>query len=430
MPRGRSGTASPGSTFAAGELEGFLARVPFAAAYPRRHSTPGIALPERIEPPDRATISTQDGFGRILNDIAREGGALAERIVTTSPDVAVSTNLGPWVNRRGIFSRDAAADTYAEEAVLSPQRWAMSPSGQHVELGIAENNLFLTLAAFGLAGPVFGQRLLPIGTLYDPFIRRGLDALHYACYQDARFMLVATPSGITLAPEGGAHQSQETPLITLGQAGLDAFEPGFVDELAEIMSWGFRRMQEDDGGSVALRLSTRAIRQPEAGARALEDWRAGTIRGAYWRSPCDGAPLAVAYMGAMAPEAEAAIEALREDIPDAALLAVTSPDRLHGDWIRARQARVAGDAGQSAPIETLLARLAPDAAVITVLDGHPAALSWLGSVAGHRIYPLGVDSFGQSGDIPDLHAAYRIDVDAILDAAARAAIRRYRPPSP
>ena len=135
-------------------------------------------------------------------------------------------------------------------------------------------------------------------------------------------------------------------------------------------------------------------------------------------------------MGAMAPEAEAAVEALREDIPDAALLAVTSPDRLHGDWIRARQARVAGDAGQSAPIETLLARLAPDAAVITVLDGHPAALSWLGSVAGHRIYPLGVDSFGQSGDIPDLHAAYRIDVDSILDAAARAAIRRYRPPSP
>ena len=413
-----------------GELEAFLAAVPFAAAYPRRHSTPGIALPERIEPPDRATISTQDGFGRILSDIARAGGALAERIVTTSPDVAVSTNLGPWVNRRGIFSRAAAADTYAEEAVLSPQLWAMSPAGQHVELGIAENNLFLTLAAFGLAGPVFGQRLLPIGTLYDPFIRRGLDALHYACYQDARFMLVATPSGVTLAPEGGAHQSQETPLITLGQAGLAAFEPAFVDELAEIMGWGFRRMQEDDGGSVALRLSTRAIRQPASGARAAEDWRAGTIRGAYWRSPCDGAPLAVAYMGAMAPEAEAAVEALREDIPDAALLAVTSPDRLHGDWIRARQARVAGDAGQSAPIETLLARLAPDAAVITVLDGHPAALSWLGSVAGHRIYPLGVDSFGQSGDIPDLHAAYRIDVDSILDAAARAAIRRYRPPSP
>ena len=410
------------------ELEAFLAGVPFASAYPRRHAAAGIALPERIDPPDRATISTQDGFGRILSDIARGGGELADRIVTTSPDVAVSTNLGAWVNRRGIFSRDETADTYAEEDVLSPQRWAMSPAGQHVELGIAENNLFLTLSAFGLAGPVFGERLLPIGTLYDPFIRRGLDALHYACYQDARFMLVATPSGITLAPEGGAHQSQETPLITLGQAGLAAFEPAFADELAEIMAWGFRHMQADDGGSVALRLSTRAIAQPRRCDD--EDWREGAIRGAYWRAGpcCDGAPLAVAYMGAMAPEAEVAVDALREDIPDAGLLAIVSPDRLHEDWIRARQARVAGDPGRTAPIERLLARLAPDAAIVTVLDGHPAALSWLGSVAGHRIYPLGVDSFGQSGDIPDLHAAYRIDVDAILDAAARAAIRRYRPP--
>ena len=133
-------------------------------------------------------------------------------------------------------------------------------------------------------------------------------------------------------------------------------------------------------------------------------------------------------MGAMAPEAEAAVAALREDLPDAALLAITSPDRLHAGWLRARQARVAGDRRRSAPIEDLLAPLAPDAALVTVLDGHPAALSWLGSVAGHRIYPLGVESFGQSGDTTDLYAAYRIDVDAILDAAARAAIRRYRPP--
>ncbi len=411
------------------ELEAFLAGVPFAAGFPRRHAAPGIELPARIEPPERARISTQDGFGRILSEIGREGGPLAERIVTASPDVAVSTNLGAWLNRRGIFGRADAADTYAEEDVLSPLRWAMSPGGQHVELGIAENNLFLTLSAFGLAAPLFGERLLPIGTLYDPFIRRGLDALHYACYQDARFMLVATPSGVTLAPEGGAHQSQETPLITLGQAGLAAFEPAFVDELATIMEWGFRHMQDDDGGSVALRLSTRAIAQP--GNRADEDWREGAIRGAYWRAgpDCGGAKLAVAYMGAMAPEAEEAADALREDIPDVGLLAITSPDRLHEGWIRARRARVAGDPARTAPIERLLARLAPDAAIVTVLDGHPAALSWLGSVAGHRIYPLGVDSFGQSGDIPDLHATYRIDVDAILDAAARAAIRRHRPPT-
>ena len=408
-------------------LERFLREVPFASAYPRRHAPPPIAVPSALERPVRAAMSTQDGFGRILNEIARGDSEFAGRIVTTSPDVTVSTNLGAWVNRRGIFSREAESDVYADEDVLSPQRWSMSPEGQHIELGIAENNLFLTLSALGLAGPIFGTRLLPIGTLYDPFIRRGLDALHYGCYQDARFMLVATPSGVSLAPEGGAHQSQETPLITLGQTGLAAFEPAFVDELAEIMGWGFAHMQADDGGSVALRLSTRVLDQP---ARTDgEGWAAGAIAGGYWRDrpPPQGAEIAVAYMGAVAPEAEAAIAEIRQDLPDAGLLAITSAERLHGEWIATRHARVAGDARAVAQVERLLGGLSRDAAIVTVLDGHPAALSWLGSVAGHRIYPLGVDRFGQSGDIPDLYATYRIDVDAILDAAARACIRRYRP---
>jgi pyruvate dehydrogenase E1 component len=147
--------------------------------------------------------STQEAFGRILDDIAAADGAFAGHTVTTSPDVTVSTNLGLWVNRRNIFDRAERADTFREEQVVSAQRWAMSsPQGQHIELGIAESNLFLLLAALGLSGPLFGTRLLPIGTLYDPFIKRGQDALNYACYQDARFILVATPSGITLAPEG------------------------------------------------------------------------------------------------------------------------------------------------------------------------------------------------------------------------------------
>ncbi len=152
-------------------------------------------------------------------------------MVTTSPDVTVSTNLGGWVNTKGIFSREPRADTFRDEDVVSAQRWAMHPEGQHFELGIAEHNLFLMLGALGLSGPLFGERLLPIGTLYDPFVMRGLDALNYALYMDARFMLVATPSGITLAPEGGAHQSIATPLIGMGLPGLTYFEPAYVDEL-------------------------------------------------------------------------------------------------------------------------------------------------------------------------------------------------------
>ncbi len=409
-------------------LGAFLRGTPFAAVYPRRKEPAKIPVPDRLEAPRRPTMSTQDGFGRVLNELARGDAPLAARVVTASPDVTVSTGLGAWVNRRGLFAREAAADVFADEDVVSAQRWSMRPGGQHVELGIAENNLFLTLSAFGLAGAIFGARLLPIGTLYDPFIRRGLDALHYACYQGARFMLVATPSGITLAPEGGAHQSQETPLITLGQAGLAAFEPAFVDELAELMGWGFRHMQAEDGGSVCLRLSTRPIDQPDRADG--EAWRDGVIAGGYWRGgpPPARTEIAVAYMGAVAPEAAAAVAAIREDIPDAGLLAVTSSDRLHRAWMDARRARVGGDLRAVAHVERLLASLSRDAAIVTVLDGHPAALSWLGSVAGHRIYPLGVDSFGESGDIPDLYARFGIDSGAILDAAARACMRRSRPP--
>ena len=404
-------------------LQRFLDEVPFRQIFPRRHDTPTIGIPAQLGVQIRETMSTQDGFGRILNDIAREGGDLADRIVTTSPDVTVSTNLGPWVNHRGIFHRHARADTFADEDVVSAQKWVMSQDGQHFELGIAENNLFLMLSALGLSGSMFGARLLPIGTLYDPFIRRGLDAMHYACYQDARFMLVATPSGITLAPEGGAHQSGETPMITLMQPSMAAFEPAYVDELAVMMRWGFAHMQAEEGGSVCLRLSTRVMAQPE---RAMDQHLADqVIAGGYWlREPAPGCELAIAYCGAVAPEALAGFDQILEDIPGAGVLAVTSPERLHHDWIAARRARISGETSTEAHIERLLEPLAADGAIITLADAHSATLSWLGSIAGHRIYPLGVDAFGQSGDIPDLYRAYGIDTDAVLDAAARACVRR------
>ena len=196
----------------------------------------------------KGQASTQAGFGRVLDEIARAGGPLADRIVTTSPDVTVSTNLGPWVNRRGLFSMASQEDVFKQRGLMSPQKWEMSPKGQHIELGIAEMNLFLMLSALGLSHSLFGERLLPVGTLYDPFICRGLDALNYACYQDARFIVAGTPSGITLAPEGGAHQSIGTPLIGMAQDGLATFEPAYVDELAAIMEWAFDYMQREGPG--------------------------------------------------------------------------------------------------------------------------------------------------------------------------------------
>src|SRR6516164_4031221 len=396
-------------------LAEFLKAMPLAGSRPRRHEAALVAVPASLPVPRGTRQSTQEAFGRLLGDIAASETALAERIVTTSPDVTVSTNLGPWVNRCGIFDRAERADTFREEHVVSAQRWAMSPQGQHIELGIAESNLFLQLAALGLAAPLFGARLLPIGTLYDPFIKRGHDALNYACYQDARFILVATPSGISLAPEGGAHQSVGEPLIGLAQPGLVGFEPAFADELTVLLRWALEEIQRESGESVYFRLSTRPIEQPR---RTLgTDLEEAIIAGAYWlREPGEGAELAIAYCGAVAPEVLAAHLELAEDVPKTGLLAITSPGRLQGDW------RATREVGEISDAEGLLGRLRPGAALVTVGDFHPATLSWLGAVAGNPIVPLGVDRFGQSGDIPDLYQAYGIDTEAILDAAARACL--------
>ena len=269
--------------------------------------------------------------------------------------------------------------------------------GQHIELGIAESNLFLMLAALGLSGDLFGQRLVPIGTLYDPFIARGLDSLNYACYQDARFLLVATPSGLTLGPEGGAHQSINPPLIALGQPGLRHYEPAYADELAAMMEDAFRLIDDPNGESVYLRLSTRSIEQVE---RADESWKDGALKGGYWlKEPGPNAEAAIVAMGALMPEALAAWEELGADIPGLGLLAITSPDLLHRGWTAAQAARWSGKREPS-HVEQLLSKLAPGAGLVTLCDAAPASLSWLGGVLGQRVAPLGVERFGQTGICP------------------------------
>jgi pyruvate dehydrogenase E1 component len=412
------------------ELEEFLARVPFAAGRRPREAAriPAPAeLPVTIQP----VMSTQAGFGSLLNELGREKSAVAERIVTASPDVTVSTNLGPWVNRRGLFAREALADTFKSERIPSTFNWEFLPQGQHIELGIAEMNLFILLSALGLSHAINGERLIPIGTLYDPFIGRGLDALNYACYQEARFILVATPSGITLAGEGGAHQSIATPLIGLAQDGLASFEPAFVDELAVILAFAIdyiQRAGEDEasernwlrdeiGGSVYLRLSTRPVEQIKRAMTA--ELRQAIVDGAYWlRRPGPNCQVVVVYTGAVAPEAIQAVGLMAEDRRDVGLLAVTSADRLNAGWTAAQRARERGLVHARSHIERLLAEIPPDCGIVTVLDGHPAALAWLGAVHGHRVRPLGVEHFGQTGSIADLYRHYGIDTNAIVAAAA------------
>jgi pyruvate dehydrogenase E1 component len=418
-----------GLTEPAQRLQAVLDRA--AAAASEQHEAATIEVPDELAITISPVMSTQAGFGALLNEIGRQKSTLAERLVTASPDVTVSTNLGPWVNRRGLFAKQALADTFKSERIPSTFHWEFSPTGQHIELGIAEMNLFILLSALGLSHAINGERLLPIGTLYDPFIARGLDALNYACYQDARFILVATPSGITLAPEGGAHQSIIQPLIGIAQDGLASFEPAFVDELAVVLAWGLAYIQkagdaaqsernwlrEETGGSVYLRLSTRPIEQPK---RALTpDRRREIIDGAYWlRRPGPNCQVVVAYAGAVAPEAIQAVGLMAEDRRDVGLLAVTSADRLNAGWTAAQRARERGLAHARSHIEQMLDEVPAHAGIVTVLDGHPATLAWLGAVAGHRVRSLGVEHFGQTGSIPELYRHYGIDANAIVAAAA------------
>lgn len=407
-------------------LRAFLGRVPFFTGGARRYSDDRLPAPAISVATDRE-MSTQAAFGKILDDLAKGDSALAERVVTTSPDVTGTTSLGPWVNRRKLFSRTSREDAFIEHRIPSTAKWQFTPKGQHIELGIAEMNLFLLLGAAGLSHSLFGKRLIPIGTVYDPFVHRGLDALNYACYMDARFIIVGTPSGVTLAPEGGAHQSIGTPLTGMAQDGLASFEPAFADELAVILEWAFDYLQRDGdgdpdertwlrdetGGSVYLRLTTKSLEQP--GKRADDAFRQGAIDGAYWlRPPGPNCEVVIAYQGAVADEAIAAAGRIGGGRRDVGVLSVTSADRLNAGWTAAQRERARGNPTAVSHVERLLNPLPRHCSLVTVIDGHPATLGWLGSVAGHRTISHGVEHFGQTGTIGDLYRHFRIDRDALV----------------
>ena len=387
------------------ELDQYIKNLPFQKAGHRRFKSKKIEVDSNISITE-TSISTQNAFGKILDQYAKNNTEFSKRIITTSPDVSVSTNLGPWINRKGLFSRVESSDTFRDRKIPSAQKWIFSREGQHVELGIAEMNLFLMLGAAGLSHELFGERLFPVGTVYDPFIARGLDAMNYACYQDARFMLAGTPSGISLASEGGAHQSIGTPLIGISQPGLLSFEPAFADELSIIMNYGFDYLQMENGGSVYLRLSTRSIEQPH---RQIDNsLKENIIKGGYWlKKPGANPHIIIVYQGVIANEVVEAASMLGERFKDIGILSVTSSDNLFHEWKNTSSSFSSQKAHSH--IETLLSSVPKDTKLITVIDGHPMTLSWIGSVYGHKTITLGVDCFGQTGNVKELLTEFAID---------------------
>jgi len=402
------------------DLINFLSNSSFYKNNNRVYSDDKIEIPKKLIFKDSKLSNTQETFGRIINEIGKDDSDLSNRIVTFSPDVTVSTSLGGWVNQKQIYNREKRTDIFHDEKVVSAQKWHVSPKGQHFELGIAENNLFLALGAAGLSKEMFGATLIPIGTIYDTFISRGLDALNYAVYQDARFLLVATPSGISLGPEGGAHQSIITPLIGVGQPNLLMFEPTYADELEVILRYSFRYMQDENGSSVYIRLSTRNIPQLK---RTLDDSLENNIlSGGYWLDKSsEKSDIIILFSGVMAPEVLEAVEIMKEDEINISILSVTSNDRLYKNWKKSHKDKSSGTYSKSR-IEELFENSSKDCVIVSINDAHSSVLTWIGGAVGKKIISLGFDEFGQSGNLKDLYNTYSLDSEAIVDACAQVLI--------
>jgi pyruvate dehydrogenase E1 component len=364
--------------------------------------------------------STQQGFGRFFMDLAHAAPEVAAHVVSLSPDVASSTNLGGWINRVGLFEVGPTTpriDWFADDSDTLV-RWRESEHGQHIELGIAEGNLVGLLGELGATWSRDGTALLPIGTLYDPFVNRALEPWSFGMYAGGQSILVGTPAGVTLAPEGGAHQSIITPSVGIEQPRCTAWEPAFGQELEWTLLHALSQLGHDGGSSSYLRLSTRPIEQALArvpddpAARELR--RAQVLRGGYRLREADGRAPAVTLvaMGAIVPEALAAAEELSGSGVAVDVVCLTSADLI----FRALQARQGLAEGDDAVLDELFPpqRAAP---LVTVLDGHPHTLSFLGAANDTPIACLGVQDFGQSGDVQDLYRHFGIDAEEIAGAA-------------
>ncbi len=384
---------------------------------------PVLPMPTAARPVvERGSTSTQETFGRVLASLADVDG-VGYRLVTTAPDVSISTNLGGFINKRGVYSHVERDDHGGAARLL---KWAPGPTGQHIELGISEMNLFMLLGQLGLAHEHHGRHLLPVGTVYDPFVLRGLDAFIYGIYNDAKFVVAGTPAGVTLAPEGGAHQSTITASVGAELPNLTYFEPAYATEVDWLLCDALDQVSRPGGTSSYLRLSTRPIDQTPFAtvlARLGEDrLHAQVLAGGYRLvdSPPDDRPgITIVTTGVMAPEAVAAAAVLDDEGVQASVIHLTSPDRVYRSWRNGFALSTATAQVVRAPSQ--LHRIVPRAErrrpVVSVHDAASHSLAWIGSALGTRQYTLGVDRFGESGTIADLHALTGIDTGSIVNAA-------------
>ena len=399
---------------------GSAAAAECTAAAVRLRRNPPPLLPKYDVPNDLGRTphgrgTTQAALGRALLDLARAQPEVGARIVTISPDVSSSTNLAGWVNKVGVWAYDERTNWFADdtETIL---HWRERPTGQHIELGIAEGNLVGAMAEFGATWSRWGQPLIPVGVMYDPFVERALEPWSFGMYAGGQSILVGTPSGVTLAPEGGAHQSIKTPSIGLEQPECLAYEPAFAIETEWTLLAAIGQIGRPGGKSAYLRLSTRPVEQGLAAVPAdpagRERRRRNVVAGAYVLRRAELPALTIVVMGAMVTEALQAADRLTALGTDADVVVVTNPGLL----LEAMQAR----RGLSEAPNWILNVVFPAdraAPMVTVLDGHPHTLTFLAGINRVSAAHLGVSKFGQSGDLDSVYRYHRIDTESIITAS-------------
>lgn len=377
--------------------------------------TRAFTLPTDIGRTPGGTATTQAALGRALLDLTRESPEAARRVVTVSPDVSSTTNLAGWLNKVGVWSPTEGVDWFADDAETM-LHWREQPGGQHIELGIAETNLVGLVGELGATWSRWNQPLLPIGVLYDPFVERALEPWSFGTYAGGQSLLVGTPSGVTLAAEGGAHQSITTPSVGIEQPGCTTYEPAFAIDVEWCLLDGLARLGKPSGSSTYLRLSTRPVDQKlaavPADVAAREHRRQQVVAGAYAIRRHSRPSVTIAAMGALLSEALAAADRLDELGCATEVVCVTSPGLL----FRALQARQGVGADSTWILEQAFPakRAAP---MVTVLDGHPHTLAFLANINQVPSSNLGVTRFGQSGDLHDVYRHHGIDTDSIIRAA-------------
>ncbi|CAN5701141.1 pyruvate dehydrogenase [soil metagenome] len=373
------------------------------------------AIPTDIGRTPTGTSTTQAALGRALLDLTREAPDAAARVVTVSPDVSSTTNLAGWLNKVGVWSPTERRDWFDDDAETI-MHWREQPTGQHMELGIAETNLVGLIGELGATWSRWGQPLFPIGVLYDPFVERALEPWSYGIYAGGQSILVGTPSGVTLAAEGGAHQSIKTPSIGLEQPGCISYEPAFAIDVEWSLLACLARLGRPDGTSSYLRLSTRPVDQKLAAVpadpAARERRRRHAVAGAYLLRRAAQPAVTLVGMGAMMTETLSAADRLADMGIEADVVCVTSPGLLF-DATQARR-------GLTDAPAWILEQVFPArrcAPMVTVLDGHPHTLSFLTGINNVDGVALGVSRFGQVGSLEDVYCHHRIDTDSIVSAA-------------